>query len=480
MLVEETQQLLWIHELYRLGQSDLLHDSPTEVLDRILRHIVAGFQADSGSLTLCQGEECECLTIVAGIGLPPDCIGTAIRRGSGIIGWVAESGQALLLNGDVGADPRFQGKAPKVDTFIPVSSMCWPLLLETRVLGALCVNSKAEPPIYTDEDLEYGRVLVNLIALVIDNARLHIETHRRIRDLALLNERYAQANRELEESYRKLQEVQKQLLQSEKMASIGLLAAGVAHEVNNPIGYVNSNLLSLKTYVAHLLALLESYENAESAFGGAVEELRQIEEFKRKIDFEYLRGDIPALLDESLEGAARVKKIVQDLKDFSHAGDNDVWEAADLHKCLESALNIVRNEIKYKARVVKEFGALPSVQCLPLQLTQVFLNLLINAAHAIETEGTITVRTGAENGKVWVEIGDTGKGIKSEHLDKIFDPFFTTKPVGQGTGLGLSVSYSIIRKHKGEILVDSSPGRGATFRVVLPVRQDGRAGDSIT
>jgi signal transduction histidine kinase len=309
---------------------------------------------------------------------------------------------------------------------------------------------------------------------VIDNARLHIETHRRIGQLAMLNERHAQANRDLEESYRKLQEVQKQLLQSEKMASIGLLAAGVAHEVNNPIGYVNSNLLTLKSYVTDLLALLESYENAEAQFGGAVETLRQIEEFKRKIDIEFLRGDIPALLEESLEGAARVRKIVQDLKDFSHAGDNDEWEWADLHQCLESTLNIVYNEIKYKARVVKEFGALPAVQCLPRQLNQVFLNLLINAVHAIETEGTITIRTGAEGGKVWVEISDTGKGIKPEYLDKIFDPFFTTKPVGQGTGLGLSVSYSIIRKHQGEILVDSPPGRGATFKVVLPVQQDGR------
>jgi signal transduction histidine kinase len=472
MLVEETHQLSWVHELYRLGQSDLLHDSPTVVLDRILRHIVDGFQADSGSLALCQGEDCDTLTIVAGIGLPPDCIGTAIRPGSGIIGWVAETGQALLLNGDVGSDPRFQNKAPKVDTFIPASSMCWPLLLETRVLGALSVNSKTDPPIYTGKDLEDGRVLVNLIALVIDNARLHIETHRRIKELALLNERHARANRELEDSYRKLQEVQRQLLQSEKMASIGLLAAGVAHEVNNPIGYMNSNLLSLKTYVTNLLGLLESYENVASAFDGADEELRQIDEFKRKIDFEFLRGDIPALLDESLEGAARVKKIVQDLKDFSHAGEHDEWEGADLHKCLESALNIVHNEIKYKARVIKEFGALPPVQCLPLQLNQVFLNLLINAAHAIETEGTITVRTGAENGKVWVEISDTGKGIKPDHLDKIFDPFFTTKPVGQGTGLGLSVSYSIIRKHKGEILVESAPGRGTTFRVVLPERQE--------
>jgi two-component system NtrC family sensor kinase len=174
-------------------------------------------------------------------------------------------------------------------------------------------------------------------------------------------------------------------------------------------------------------------------------------------------------LEESQEGVIRVKEIVQDLKDFSHLGSEDDWQWTNLHAGLNSTLNIVNNEIKYKAKVVKEFGDLPEVKCLPHQLNQVFMNLLVNAAHAIEQEGTITLRTGTDNDRVWIEISDTGHGIATEHQHKIFDPFFTTKPVGKGTGLGLSISYSIIKKHQGDIHLCSQPGQGTTFRIVLPI-----------
>jgi two-component system NtrC family sensor kinase len=217
-----------------------------------------------------------------------------------------------------------------------------------------------------------------------------------------------------------------------------------------------------------MLALVAIYEKAEPALTDT-EQLRQIEAFKHKIDLKFLKSDILDMLEESHEGASRVKKIVQDLKDFSHAGGDDDWQWANLHTGLESTLNIVNNEIKYKAHVVKEFGEIPEVKCLPHQLNQVFMNLLVNAAHAIDNDGVITVRTGTANDHVWVEVSDTGQGIAPEHLSKIFDPFFTTKPVGKGTGLGLSVSYSIIKKHHGEIQLDSRVGEGTTFRVVLPI-----------
>jgi signal transduction histidine kinase len=165
-----------------------------------------------------------------------------------------------------------------------------------------------------------------------------------------------------------------------------------------------------------------------------------------------------------------VKNIVQDLKDFSHV-DEAEWQWSDLHHGLDSTLNIVWNELKYKAEVVKEYGAPPEIECIPSQLNQVFMNLLVNAAHAIENRGTITIRTGHDGDGAWVEITDDGKGIAPEHLERIFDPFFTTKPVGKGTGLGLSLSYGIVKKHKGRIEVDSRPGMGARFRVWLPVRQ---------
>jgi signal transduction histidine kinase len=171
-----------------------------------------------------------------------------------------------------------------------------------------------------------------------------------------------------------------------------------------------------------------------------------------------------------MEGLRRVRDIVQALKDFSHV-DEAEWQVADLHHGLDSTLNIVSNEIKYKAQVVKEYGLLPEINCLASQLNQVFMNLLINAGHAIKEQGTIRIRTGAENGWVWVEIADTGVGIAPEHLNRIFEPFFTTKPVGTGTGLGLSLSYGIVNKHGGRIDVASELGRGTRFTVRLPVKQ---------
>ena len=265
----------------------------------------------------------------------------------------------------------------------------------------------------------------------------------------------------------KLEEAHNQLLQSEKMASIGQLAGGVAHEINNPIGYVNSNLSTLHDYVARLLKVLAAYEAVEGELPEGEPHLR-LAAVKAESDLSYLKTDIPVLLAETGDGIARVRRIVQDLKDFSHA-DQGEWVLADLHKGLESTLNVVNNEIKYKAVVVKEYGALPMVRCLPAQMNQVFMNLLVNAAHAIEGQGTITIRTAVVDEQARVEIADTGKGIPAPLLNRIFDPFFTTKPVGVGTGLGLSISYGIVQKHGGRIEVESEPGKGTTFRIVLPI-----------
>ncbi len=268
----------------------------------------------------------------------------------------------------------------------------------------------------------------------------------------------------------KLRDAQEQLLQSEKMASIGQLAAGVAHEINNPVGYIYSNLNTLQGHTDKFIEMLNLYEVIEPSpsIDSAIKDT--ISARREELDLDYLKEDVIDLVRESQEGITRVKQIVQDLKDFSHV-DQAEWQWADLHRGLDSTLNIVNNEIKYKAKVVKEYQELPPVECLASQLNQVFMNLLVNAAHAMEERGVITIRTGTRDDWVWVEISDTGKGIDPEHLKRIFDPFFTTKPVGTGTGLGLSLSYGIINKHGGHIEVDSEPGKGTTFRVSLPVSQ---------
>lgn len=268
-----------------------------------------------------------------------------------------------------------------------------------------------------------------------------------------------------EELIKKLAEAHNQLLQSEKMASIGQLAAGVAHEINNPIGYVNSNLGTLKKYIESLLRAMSAYEKSEGEMTAETQSM--LAALKQQIDLTYLREDVGNLLSESMEGLQRVKCIVQDLKDFSHVGEQKK-QLANLEQGLDCTLNVVWNELKYKAEVVKEYGGIPEVECIPSQLNQVFMNLLINAVQAIEEHGSITIRTGQEGDNVWVEVEDTGNGIKPENLDRIFDPFFTTKPVGSGTGLGLSLSYGIVQKHDGWIEVKSELGKGSVFRVVLP------------
>ncbi|HEX6834507.1 MAG TPA: ATP-binding protein [Rudaea sp.] len=276
-------------------------------------------------------------------------------------------------------------------------------------------------------------------------------------------------NTELEAANAKIRGTQEQLIQTEKLASIGQLAAGVAHEINNPMGYVHSNLETLVTYSQHLLALVEAYDH-ELHKAAREESLAEIREMRRRFDFEFLRTDLPQLLAESREGAERVRKIIQDLKDFSRSDASNAWVTVDLHRGLDSTLNIVWNELKYKARIVKNYDELPPVRCIPSELNQVFLNVLVNAGQAIEHNGIITISTMVEGDYVVVAIGDDGVGIPEAMLPRIFDPFFTTKPVGKGTGLGLSISYGIIKKHGGSIEVSSASGQGTLFRILLPIR----------
>lgn len=272
----------------------------------------------------------------------------------------------------------------------------------------------------------------------------------------------------LDEAYMQLKSTQSQILQQEKMASVGQLAAGVAHEINNPMGFISSNLATLKRYQVKLIEYLRLLESCDQDD----EQRQQLKEYKKKQKVDYILEDIVDLIDESSDGAERVKKIVQNLKSFSRVDQSDCV-LADINECLESTLAIAWNEIKYKSTLEKDFGPLPLLTCYPQQLNQVFLNILINAAQAIKENGVIRIKTWAGERTINISISDNGSGIPPTIKEHIFEPFFTTKEVGEGTGLGMSISYEIIKKHCGQILLDTEEGHGSTFTIVLPLQEEG-------
>jgi two-component system, NtrC family, sensor kinase len=306
--------------------------------------------------------------------------------------------------------------------------------------------------------------------LVLSRIRVQLEAKVARDMLRNINQHLQQR---VEESVKALEQVQIQLLQSEKMAAMGQLAAGVAHEINNPTAFVSTNLNTLQGYLNNMYSLIEAYERARAESGlsaNASSPFDAVDQLRLRIDYDFLKQDGIALLAESADGIARVSKIVSDLKDFSRVGDTQ-WEWADLHHGLDSTLNIVWNELKYKCTVSKNYGQLPQVYCLPSQLNQVFMNLLMNAAQAIETKGDVEISTElVDDQAVRINIRDTGKGIAPENLNRIFEPFFTTKPVGKGTGLGLSLSWGIIERHHGKIEVSSTVGKGTSFSITLPIK----------
>jgi two-component system NtrC family sensor kinase len=273
---------------------------------------------------------------------------------------------------------------------------------------------------------------------------------------------------ELQQAYTELKEAQLQVFQQEKMASIGQLAAGVAHEINNPMGFISSNLSTLNKYVERLVEFIGTSDqvlltcNCGQLAGNLAED-------RKRLKIDHVMGDARQLILESQDGAGRVRRIVEDLKNFSRV-DHSEQELINLNTTLETTINIAWNEIKYVASLNREFGDIPEIRCFPQQISQVFLNLLVNAGHALEgMQGGITIRTWCEADSVFFSVTDTGCGIPEGIKRRIFEPFFTTKQVGKGTGLGLSISYDIIRKHGGEITVESTEGCGTTFRVCLPV-----------
>jgi len=323
-------------------------------------------------------------------------------------------------------------------------------------------------PLMKDSNTPTGFIL-----LCQDNSKRYaaeIEKEKAFREVNILNAQLAKTNQELENAYGQLKNSQVQVLQQEKMASIGQLAAGVAHEINNPMGFITSNLGTLKKYICKF----ENFISQQSKIIDekvAAENKAELDKEKKKLKIDYLLEDSQDLLDESLDGADRVKTIVQNLKSFSRI-DSDTAQDIDINECIESTINIAWNELKYKVTLEKDYGSLPMLHCHPQKLNQVFLNILVNAAQAVEEQGTVTVKSWHENSSVFISIQDTGSGIPPENLSRIFEPFFTTKEVGKGTGLGMSISYDIIKAHGGEIRVQSTVGEGTTFTIVLPCEKE--------
>ncbi|HBA88514.1 MAG TPA: peptidylprolyl isomerase [Geobacter sp.] len=308
-------------------------------------------------------------------------------------------------------------------------------------------------------------------AIQLLNEELEQRVIDRTRALEEANAELKQLSGELESAYTDLKLTHSRMLQQEKMASIGQLAAGVAHEINNPMGFIISNLNTLSKYagkMAQFVALQEEAIGRLCREGGAAEVAREIDERKRGLKIPYVVEDLDHLIAECLDGAERVKKIVMELKSFSRLDESE-QKQANLNEGMESTINIVWNELKFKAELKKEYGEIPTTLCNLGQLNQVFMNLLMNAAQAMEDFGVITVRTACDNGVIRVSVSDSGCGIPTDKLKRVFDPFYTTKEVGKGTGLGLSIVYDIVKKHNGEIHVESEIGKGTTFTITLPV-----------
>ena len=279
----------------------------------------------------------------------------------------------------------------------------------------------------------------------------------------------------LERANQEIKETQAMMVHSEKMRSLGELVAGIAHEINNPVNFIHGNIMILDKYVKDMFSLIDLYIANEASI--SEEELKKINKTKADIDIDFIRDDVKDLIKSCVEGTERTKNIVLDLKNFSRM-EEMVLTQFNIPKEIDTTLNILNNKYKNRITVVKDYEPnVPKIEAYGGQLNQVFMNILDNAQYAIKGEGTVTISVKQDGDNVIIKFSDTGEGIKKEDLRKVFEPFFTTKPVGQGTGLGMSITYRVIKNHNGEIFVDSEVGKGTTFTIKLPVNYAKETGE---
>ena len=318
---------------------------------------------------------------------------------------------------------------------------------------------------------------------LIARTRAAIKMRQYILQLKEMLHKIDEQYNELQLMTQKLQQAQFSLFQTEKLASLGEIAAGVAHEINNPLGFVNSNLETLERYLIKIRDIITQYREMGSQVSdysisrtALIHSWQMVSELEQHQKLTLILNDIGPLLVETQEGIGRVAKIVQSLRNFAWTGREDETTVNDMSQIVEEALLIMQNEIKYIAYVKKEFHETSKIECDKGQIAQVFVNILNNASQAIKSlerdrMGLIEIQTLEQDGFVVCRISDDGPGIRAENLSRIFDPFFTTKPVGSGTGLGLSIAYGLIKKHGGDLQVESEWGKGATFIVKLPIQE---------
>lgn len=374
---------------------------------------------------------------------------TVFELGEGLPGRVLQLKQAYWIE-NIGLDTSFTQMN---------------MLSKIGIRGALAIPIKlydtviAVVEFFSEQPIHKNQPLLDLTTAAANQLGLLLERRRNEKEL---KHNYQQ----LQSLYKEMQNTQAQLLHHAKLVSIGQLAAGVAHEINNPIAYVTSNTTILRNYYAQFK---EVFSQLNTAFSQSTAvPARQWEELIKNKNLSFIIEDCEQIMKESLEGLERVRDIVSDLKSFSHTDEAEVQEE-NINHCIDVTLKMIWNELKYKCTVIKDYGQLPLLRCYARQLNQVFMNLLINASQAMNQQGEIRITTRSLDNAIHIMIEDNGEGIDPEHMEKLYDPFFTTKPVGKGTGLGLSISYNIIKKHSGQITVNSEQGKGTKFMVILPL-----------
>ena len=328
-----------------------------------------------------------------------------------------------------------------------------------QTLGIIIIDGLTLPK-YREQYLSLALTTGELSGIILKNARI-------FKELNVLAQRVSVQRDELQQAYSDLRDVKALAFQQEKMTSIGQLAAGVAHEINNPLGFITSNLGTLEKYLTRITEFMQIQSDCLAEIDDPELRNRVSESFSR-LKIKHILQDTRQLISESRSGGERVHKIIRDLIHFS-CPDDAAPNSVNINDCLERTISMVASGLTPLTEIRKNYGTLPSLRCYPHQLNHLFMNLLVNAAHALDKQGNITISTFPEEEAICISIADTGCGIPEENLPRIFEPFFTTREVGMGTGLGLSLAYDIVKRHKGDIFVTSEVGAGTTFTVRLPL-----------